>query len=134
MAITEISVSKIYVLATEPTNKVKDRFWFDTTLKNTMKILWRNLLKRYDGTSWKPISVSSDDVVVLSSGNKISLTNYLNTQISALAEGIDSKQDKLSFYSEDLVDGVVDELSSLWVSKDTYFKNFSKILLMFYLQ
>ena len=60
MAITEISVSKIYVLATEPTNKVKDRFWFDTT---------NNLLKRYDGTSWKPISVSSDDVVVLSSGN-----------------------------------------------------------------
>ena len=91
MAITEISVSKIYVLATEPTNKVKDRFWFDTT---------NNLLKRCDGTSWKPISVSSDDVVVLSSGNKISLTNYLNTQIAALAEGIDSKQDKLLYYSE----------------------------------
>lgn len=91
MAITEISVSKIYILATEPTNKVKDRFWFDTT---------NNLLKRYDGTSWKPISVSSDDVVVLSSGNKVSLTNYLNTQIAALAEGIDSKQDKLKFYSE----------------------------------
>lgn len=93
MAITEISVSKIYILATEPTNKVKDRFWFDTT---------NNLLKRYDGTSWKPISVSSDDVVVLSSGNKISLTNYLNTQIAALAEGIDSKQDKLTFYYEDI--------------------------------
>lgn len=91
MAITEISVSKIYVLATEPTNKVKDRFWFDTT---------NNLLKRYDGTYWKPISVSSDDVVVLSSGSKVSLTNYLNTQIAALAEGIDSKQDKLKFYSE----------------------------------
>ena len=91
MAITEISVSKIYILATEPTKKVKDRFWFDTT---------NNLLKRYDGTSWKPISVSSDDVVVLSSGNKISLTNYLNTQIAALAEGIDSKQDKLKYYSE----------------------------------
>ena len=91
MAISEISVSKIYVLATEPTNKVKDRFWFDTT---------NNLLKRYDGTSWKPISVSSDDVVVLSSGNKVSLTNYLNTQIAALAEGIDSKQDKLKYYSE----------------------------------
>ena len=85
MAITEISVSKIYVLATEPTNKVKDRFWFDTT---------NNLLKRYDGTTWKPISVSSDDVVVLSNGNKVSLTNYLNTQIAALAEGIDTKADK----------------------------------------
>ena len=91
MAISEISVSKIYILATEPTNKIKDRFWFDTT---------NNLLKRYDGTSWKPISVSSDDVVVLSSGNKISLTNYLNTQIAALAEGIDSKQDKLTTYKE----------------------------------
>lgn len=96
MAITEISVSKIYVLATEPTNKVKDRFWFDTT---------NNLLKRYDGTSWKPISVSSDDVVVLSGGNKVSLTNYLNTQIAALAEGIDSKQDKLLYYSEKDLDG-----------------------------
>ncbi len=93
MAITEISVSKIYVLATEPTNKIKDRFWFDTT---------NNLLKRYDGTTWKPISVSSDDVVVLSNGNKVSLTNYLNTQIAALAEGIDSKQDKLYFYTEKL--------------------------------
>lgn len=91
MAISEISASKIYILATEPTNKIKDRFWFDTT---------NNLLKRYDGTTWKPISVSSDDVVVLSSGNKVSLTNYLNTQIAALAEGIDSKQDKLLYYSE----------------------------------
>lgn len=91
MAITEISVSKIYVLATEPTNKIKDRFWFDTT---------NNLLKRYDGTTWKPISVSSDDVVVLSNGDKVSLTNYLNTQIAALAEGIDSKQDKLNYFQE----------------------------------
>lgn len=91
MAISEISVSKIYILATEPTNKIKDRFWFDTT---------NNLLKRYDGTTWKPISVSSDDVVVLSSGNKISLTSYLNTQIATLAEGIDSKQDKLQTFTE----------------------------------
>lgn len=98
MAITEISVSKIYVLATEPTNKVKDRFWFDTT---------NNLLKRYDGTTWKSISVSSDDVVVLSNGNKVSLTNYLNTQIAALAEGIDSKQDKLTKYAENANTAVI---------------------------
>lgn len=108
MAVTEISVSKIYILATEPTNKIKDRFWFDTT---------NNLLKRYDGTSWKPISVSSDDVVVLSSGNKVSLTNYLNTQIAALAEGIDSKQDKLKFYSE--VDKSSDTSSTAEASKLT---------------
>ena len=92
MAIQEITVSKIYILATEPTKKVKDRFWFDTT---------NNILKRYDGTTWKPISVSSDDVAVLSDGSKISLTSYLNTQIAALAEGIDSKQDKLTFYHEE---------------------------------
>ena len=91
MAIQEITVSKIYILATEPAKKVKDRFWFDTT---------NNILKRYDGTTWKPISVSSDDVAVLSDGSKISLTSYLNTQIAALAEGIDSKQDKLSYYTE----------------------------------
>lgn len=90
-SITDISVSKIYVLATEPTNKTKDRFWFDTT---------NNILKRYDGTTWKPISVSSDSVVVLSDGSKISLTTYLNNQIATLAEGIDTKQDKLKFYSE----------------------------------
>ncbi len=91
MAIQEITVSNIYILATEPTKKVKDRFWFDTT---------NNILKRYDGTTWKPISVSSDDIVVLSSGNKVSLTSYLNTQIADLSEGIDSKQDKLSYYTE----------------------------------
>lgn len=108
MAITEISVSKIYVLATEPTNKVKDRFWFDTT---------NNLLKRYDGTTWKPISISSDDVVVLSNGNKVSLTSYLNTQISALAEGIDTKQDKLKFYTE--VDKSDDTSSTAEASKLT---------------
>lgn len=108
MAITEISVSKIYILTTEPTNKIKDRFWFDTT---------NNLLKRYDGTAWKPISVSSDDVVVLSSGNKVSLTNYLNTQIATLAEGIDTKQDKLKFYSE--VDKSGDTSSTAEASKLT---------------
>ena len=91
MAITEITVSKIYVLATEPTNKVKDRFWFDTT---------NNILKKYNGTTWKPISVSSDDVAVLTDGSKVSLTSYLNTQIAAVVEGIDSKQDKLLYYSE----------------------------------
>lgn len=90
-SITDISVSKIYVLATEPTNKTKDRFWFDTT---------NNILKRYDGTTWKPISVSSDSVVVLSDGSKISLTTYLNNQIATLAEGIDTKQNKLKTYSE----------------------------------
>ena len=91
MAIQEVLVSKIFNYTSEPTKKVEGQFWFNPST---------NVLSRYDGTTWKPISVSSDDVVVLSSGNKISLTNYLNTQIAALAEGIDTKQDKLLYYSE----------------------------------
>lgn len=91
MAIQEVLVSKIFNYTSEPTKKVEGQFWFNPST---------NVLSRYNGTVWKPISVSSDDVVVLSSGNKVSLTNYLNTQIAALAEGIDSKQDKLKFYTE----------------------------------
>ena len=84
MAIQEVLVSKIFNYTSEPIKKVEGQFWFNPTT---------NILSRYNGTVWKPISVSSDDVVVLSSGNKVSLTNYLNTQIAALAEGIDTKQD-----------------------------------------
>lgn len=91
MAIQEVLVSKIFNYTSEPTKKVEGQFWFNPST---------NVLSRYNGTAWKPITVSSDDVAVLSDGNKISLTNYLNTQIAALAEGIDTKQDKLKFYSE----------------------------------
>lgn len=91
MAIQEVLVSKIFNYTSEPTKKVEGQFWFNPST---------NVLSRYNGTAWKPISVSSDDVVVLSNGNKVSLTNYLNTQIAALAEGIDTKQDKLTYYSE----------------------------------
>lgn len=91
MAIQEVFVSKIFNYTSEPTKKVEGQFWFNPST---------NVLSRYTGTVWKPITVGSDDVAVLSDGNKISLTNYLNTQIAALAEGIDSKQDKLAFYSE----------------------------------
>lgn len=108
MAISEISVSKIYILASEPINKVKDRFWFDAT---------NNLLKRYDGTVWKSITVGSDDVAVLLDGNKISLTNYLNTQIAALAEGIDSKQnssDSALETSAKTIVGAINEINSVF--------------------
>ena len=91
MAIQEVLVSKIFNYTSEPTKKVEGQFWFNPST---------NVLSRYNGTVWKPITVSSDDVAVLSDGSKISLTNYLNTQIAALAEGIDSKQDKLTYYSE----------------------------------
>ena len=91
MAIQEVLVSKIFNYTSEPTKKVEGQFWFNPST---------NVLSRYNGTAWKPITVSSDDVAVLSDGSKISLTNYLNTQIAALAEGIDSKQDKLIYYSE----------------------------------
>lgn len=91
MAIQEVLISKIFNYTSEPTKKVEGQFWFNPST---------NVLSRYNGTAWKAITVSSDDVAVLSSGNKVSLTNYLNTQIAALAEGIDTKQDKLKFYSE----------------------------------
>lgn len=92
MAIQEVLVSKIFNYTSEPTKKVEGQFWFNPST---------NVLSRYNGTAWKAITVSSDDVAVLSDGNKISLTNYLNTQIAALAEGIDTKQDKLTYYSEE---------------------------------
>lgn len=84
MAIQEVLVSKIFNYTSEPTKKVEGQFWFNPTT---------NILSRYNGTDWKPITVSSDDVVILTDGNKVSLTNYLNTQIAALVEGIDTKQD-----------------------------------------
>lgn len=87
----EVLVSKIFNYASAPTKNVEGQFWFNPST---------NVLSRFNGTVWKPITVSSDDVVVLTDGSKVSLTSYLNTQIAALAEGIDSKQDKLLYYSE----------------------------------
>ena len=87
----EVLISKIFNYTSTPTKNVEGQFWFNPST---------NVLSRFNGTVWKPITVSSDDVAVLTDGSKVSLTNYLNTQIAALAEGIDSKQDKLSYYSE----------------------------------
>lgn len=87
----EVLVSKIFNYTSTPTKNVEGQFWFNPST---------NVLSRFNGTIWKPITVSSDDVAVLTDGSKVSLTNYLNTQIAALAEGIDSKQDKLKYYSE----------------------------------
>lgn len=87
----EVLVSKIFNYTSTPTKNVEGQFWFNPST---------NILSRFNGTIWKPITVSSDDVAVLTDGNKVSLTNYLNTQIAALAEGIDSKQDSLHTYTE----------------------------------
>ena len=87
----EVLVSKIFNYASTPTKNVEGQFWFNPST---------NVLSRFNGTIWKPITVSSDDVAVLTDGSKVSLTSYLNTQIAALAEGIDSKQNKLLYYSE----------------------------------
>ena len=87
----EVLVSKIFNYTSTPTKNVEGQFWFNPST---------NVLSRFNGTTWKPITVSSDDVAVLTDGNKVSLTNYLNTQIAALAEGIDSKQDSLHTYTE----------------------------------
>lgn len=87
----EVLVSKIFNYTSTPTKNVEGQFWFNPST---------NVLSRFNGTVWKPITVSSDDVAVLTDGSTVSLTSYLNTQIAALAEGIDSKQDKLLYYSE----------------------------------
>lgn len=87
----EVLVSKIFNYTSTPTKNVEGQFWFNPST---------NVLSRFNGTVWKPITVSSDDVAVLTDGSKVSLTSYLNTQIAALAESIDSKQDKLLYYSE----------------------------------
>lgn len=87
----EVLVSKIFNYASTPTKNVEGQFWFNPST---------NVLSRFNGTIWKPITVSSDDVAVLTDGSKVSLTSYLNTQIAALTEGIDSKQDKLETYKE----------------------------------
>jgi len=87
----EVLVSKIFNYTSTPTKNVEGQFWFNPST---------NVLSRFNGTEWKPITVSSDDVAVLTDGSKVSLTSYLNTQIAALVEGIDSKQNKLLYYSE----------------------------------
>lgn len=87
----EVLVSKIFNYTSTPTKNVEGQFWFNPST---------NVLSRFNGTIWKPITVSSDDVAVLTDGSKVSLTSYLNTQIAALAKGINSKQDKLLYYSE----------------------------------
>lgn len=92
MAINKIQISKIFALPTEPSKATLNRFWYDTTNK---------ILKHYDGTSWVPLQVHADDVVVLPNGDTKSLTECL----SIIGDGLDSletsKQDKLLYYSED---------------------------------
>lgn len=95
----EVLVSKIFNYTSTPTKNVEGQFWFNPST---------NVLSRFNGTIWKPITVSSDDVAVLTDGSKVSLTSYLNTQIAALAKGIDSKQDKLETYKEKQGDNNLD--------------------------
>lgn len=105
----EVLVSKIFNYTSTPTKNVEGQFWFNPST---------NVLSRFNGTIWKPITVSSDDVAVLTDGSKISLTSYLNTQIAALAEGIDSKQDKLETYKEKQGDRKINTTISSSASDD----------------
>lgn len=105
----EVLVSKIFNYTSTPTKNVEGQFWFNPST---------NVLSRYNGTVWKPITVSSDDVAVLTDGSKVSLTSYLNTQIAALAEGIDSKQDKLETYKEKQGDRQINTTISSSASDD----------------
>lgn len=88
MAVNEISVSKIYVKSGEPSVAVSNRFWFD---------LDSNTLKRYDDTtsSWKPITISPNDIAILNNGETTSLSEYLNTIVEGLFD-IDTRVDTLS--------------------------------------
>lgn len=105
----EVLVSKIFNYTSTPTKNVEGQFWFNPST---------NVLSRFNGTIWKPITVSSDDVAVLTDGSKVSLTSYLNTQIAALAEGIDSKQDKLETYKEKQGDRKINTTISSSASDD----------------
>ena len=88
MSITKSSVSKIFTFSTEPNTAVENRFWFDSTNK---------ILKRYNGTSWEPINIDSDNVIAkYPTSQPTTLTEYLST----LVEAIGDKQDKLLYYSE----------------------------------
>lgn len=88
MSITKSSVSKIFTFSTEPNTAVENRFWFDSTNK---------ILKRYNGTSWEPINIDSDNVIAkYPTTEPTTLTEYLST----LVEAIGDKQDKLLYYSE----------------------------------
>lgn len=95
----EVLVSKIFNYTSTPTKNVEGQFWFNPST---------NVLSRFNGTVWKPITVSSDDVAVLTDGSKVSLTNYLNTQIAALAEGIEAAT--LETYKEKQGDNNLDTI------------------------
>ena len=88
MAVNEISVSKIYIKSGEPSVAVSNRFWFD---------LDSNTLKRYDDatSSWKPITISPNDIAILNNGETTSLSEYLNTIVEGLFD-IDTRVDTVS--------------------------------------
>ena len=78
MAVLKNVVSKIFNLSTTPAKKTEGQFWYDTT---------NNVLKRSDGSDYKPLAVgdnlisagSTDTVkgILDSKANASDLTNYL---------------------------------------------------------
>lgn len=78
MAVLKNIVSKIFNLSTTPAKKTEGQFWYDTT---------NNVLKRSDGTDYKPLPVgdnlisagSTDTIkgILDSKANASDLTNYL---------------------------------------------------------
>lgn len=118
MAINQISISKIFSLATEPSNAVVDRFWFDTT---------NNELKRYDGTGWVPIKVNADDVkAVYPDNTTTTLSDYLSTLTSAIGDLNTNKQDitdtTLNTTDKTIV-GAINEVKSVNDSQATSISN-----------
>ena len=106
MSLKQIPISKIYSLPTEPLNKVEGRFWFNTDTTSVSG----GKLYRCDGTNWVPVNVGSDYVTVKLPDNStpISLTTYLNNQISALSEGISEVESEVNNQKNEFNDKVAE--------------------------
>ena len=118
--ITDITVSKIFVLNEAPKTRVLDRFWYDTTNKILKKCVSADSSKT-DAECWEPIGIDPSAIkVTVENGQGNSTTLDLQTYVSAVAEGLieisgqvtnlnntkadktalDTKQDKLNYYNE----------------------------------
>ena len=68
MAVLKNIVSKIFNLSTTPSKKTEGQFWYDTT---------NNVLKRSDGTDYKPLPVGDN---LISAGSTDTVNNVLNSK------------------------------------------------------
>lgn len=109
MSITKSSVSKIFTFSTEPNTAVENRFWFDSTNK---------ILKRYNGTSWEPINIDSDNVIAkFPTSQPTTLTEYLSTLVEAIGDKQDSTTTSLNTTDKTIV-GAINEVNTALNTKE----------------